>query len=176
VYKTADCSGFPLYYTSFSGGSASWSPTQTTSFYLRAFCSGFNSDCKIQQVSSVTAPTTTTLGGYTGCKKEGRICTDISPCCSGLVCVENACRNVSSSTTTIVGSTTTLPAVKTSCPYDCCQNDPDFYDKQCNEGYVCQENLCIAGEVENSQYLTIFAVFFMLVLFFIVLFFILRKN
>lgn len=63
IYTTSDCSGFPKYYKPFSGGIATWSPTQAGTYYLRAFSGSSNSACAAQQVPG--GPTSTTISSST---------------------------------------------------------------------------------------------------------------
>jgi len=49
--------------------------------------------------------------------------------------------------TTTTKSTTTTVQAKKQCIFKCCVNEPNYYDKPCNEGYNCVQNVCIkAGE------------------------------
>lgn len=50
----------------------------------------------------------------------------------------------STSTTTKTSSTTstTTSVSKTTCPHECCFNDDNYFDKSCNLGYLCANNVC----------------------------------
>lgn len=54
-------------------------------------------------------------------------------------------------TTTTTEETTTTFSEKTECPYECCENEPYYYDKYCEEGYVCIENECVKAEEEEEK-------------------------
>jgi photosystem II stability/assembly factor-like uncharacterized protein len=69
----------------------------------------------------------------------------------------------SSSTTTTKSTTTTSTTIKKStsttqtkrqCPFQCCVNEPNYYDKSCDEGYNCVQNACIKAEEKiNYSYI-----------------------
>jgi len=47
-------------------------------------------------------------------------------------------------TTSTTTSTTTTTISKTTCPYECCFDDVNYFDKSCNSGSVCANNICYA--------------------------------
>ena len=129
-----------------------------------------------QSTTTTTSNTTTTLNtiatttipvGYSLCKREGFVCTEISYCCPGLTCVNNICklgstsvsstiRTTSRTTTSIIRTTTTLS--KQSCPYDCCESEDMYYDRGCPKNYVCESNTCNEVKSYDIYYSIILAI------------------
>ena len=116
--------------------------------------------------NTVTTTTTTTQGGGEGgggggggegggCRQEGHVCTASSPCCAGLSCIQGLCRYLITTTTTRTTTTTTTEE-KQDCEYDCCKDETSYYDKECEEGYICTKHECVKivekPEIDMSRY------------------------
>lgn len=193
AYIASDCSEFPNLYLNFTGGTVSWPPFQARTYYLKAFCDGFNSLCTPQIVSSesttstttTTEPTSTTIsststtvGSAAECSKEGHVCTERTPCCYGLSCVSNYCIKTSTTTTiqttTTTISTTTVPyEQKEECTSECCVGKTNYYDKFCeNEEATCVDGECvIPGPIIDYSLIGIIIIVIIVVLVAIFLFF-----
>lgn len=52
--------------------------------------------------------------------------------------------NLTTSVTTTTTTTTTTTPSLSSCLYDCCIDQPGFYNKYCNPGYDCVNSQCVA--------------------------------
>lgn len=51
--------------------------------------------------------------------------------------------STTTSTTPPFRPTTTIPTTaKEECPYECCVDEPQFYDKHCGAGFRCVDNVC----------------------------------
>jgi hypothetical protein len=135
-YNSSSCNAIPYYEQNFGGGSFSFSLTNTT--YLKAYCDdGNQTPCS---VANYYAPVTITTAAPSSCKAQNKVCTDNSPCCSGLTCQNNIC--IPTNTTTSTTSTTTTTSTQSECPYECCSNEQNYFDKPCGDGTACYSHIC----------------------------------
>lgn len=132
-YNSSNCNAVPYNEQNFGGGSFSFSITNAT--YLRAYCDdGNQTPCS---VANYYAPVTITTTAPSSCQAQNRVCTDSSPCCSGLTWQNNIC--IPTTTTT----TTTTTSTQTECPYECCSNEQNYFDKPCGDGTACYSHICV---------------------------------
>jgi hypothetical protein len=148
IYTKSDCTGPSSHQFSFSNSGITWQPENTGDLYFIASCQDkvTKSFCTKFMVSSASVPSTTTSilspGGPSGCRAEAHVCTPASPCCQGLKCVDGLCKRVPVTTTTIKQTTTTIVGKK-ECPYECCENENQYKDKECPEKNICTKNKCV---------------------------------
>jgi len=54
-------------------------------------------------------------------------------------------------TTTLPEETTTVEIIKRECPYECCVDEPYYYDKYCDVGFECVDNFCVSTEEKKFE-------------------------
>lgn len=140
-YNNSACFSVPYNEKIFSSGGFSFSISNQT--YLRVFCDdGNTTPCTVANYY-----TSVTISGGPSCKQVNRVCSDYSPCCSGLTCKNNICVQT---TTTTTSSTTTTTATQNACPYECCSNEQNYLDKPCGDGTACYSHTCVNTLTETS--------------------------
>jgi len=48
-------------------------------------------------------------------------------------------------------STTTTTAIKSSCPYECCINVANYFNKDCDYGKICTNNVCLSTSTTTTS-------------------------
>lgn len=130
IYNKTICSGLWAESPSFVNGNIIWHPNKIGDYSMIVDCDDGNiSSCfNVSVISAPTTTTTTTIatimqttsgggeiggggggGGGAKCSMEGHVCTQRTPCCSGLSCISDICRKVSTTTTSTTITIQTTP-------------------------------------------------------------------
>lgn len=136
-YSSSNCYYVPYKEGTFSNGGFSIPISGT--LYLKIYCdNGGLSSCQTLTYTGVQTTTTAAAqqSGGPSCLLEGRVCPIHTPCCAGLSCQNGLCTKITTTTTT------TAEISKIVCPYECCINEPNYYDKYCGEDTACMNHVC----------------------------------
>jgi len=71
-------------------------------------------------------------------------------------------------------TTTSTTSAKEECPNECCENEPNYYDKECPSGEKCVDGVCekVSGKADYTWLIVVVV----LIIIFLVLFFVLKPR